>query len=552
MRSILALVVVVLGALLAVPASAAERTIIVLDGSGSMWGQIDGTAQISIARNSLRGVLGSVPDDLELGFMSYGHRIKGDCADIELMVPPAPGTAKQIEAAAAGISPLGKTPLSEAVRQAAEALAFTEDKATVILITDGIETCNADPCALGLELEAQGINFTVDVVGFGLTEEEGKTVACLAENTGGTYYDAKDAGALSDALKTTVSVVAQAEVEPVAVEPEAPIAPAFNLIPHATLAEGGAPLDPNIGIAWEVYRANPDGTEGEYLTTEYGTEYEGSFEPGNYVVRANVGEVHVAQPVTIEEGKVAEPHFVMNAGHLVIHPRIVEGAAVDGGAAVVIAYPGGETTTYGDTSIYVPAGESRLTVRIGLGSVEDVITVAAGETVEKDIILGLGHASVNAFYVEGMKVEEGGLAVEIYKGKKDIQGNREYLTTTYGPDTQFDLPPGDYVALLSLDSATIEAPFTIAVGEAVDVAGVLGAGVLAVTAPNAYAIELFSAKKDIQGNRKSFGLTYDSPRNATLPAGDYIAVITLKDNAGTKESPVATVAAGERTEITVE
>lgn len=551
MRLIAGLAIVVI-TLLAAPttASAAERAIIILDGSGSMWAQIDGMARISIARDTLRSVMRSVPDDLELGFMSYGHRAKGDCSDIELMVPPAPGTAQQIEAAAAGITPLGKTPLSDAVRQAADALGYTEDKARVILITDGIESCNGDPCALASELEGQGIEFTVDVVGFGLTREEGETVACLAETTGGTYFDARNASGLSDALRTTVSEVAQAEVEPVAVEPEAPVAPAFNLIPQATLAEGGVPLDPNIGIAWEVYRANPDGSEGEYLTTEYGTEYEGSFDPGDYVVRANVGEAHVAQPVTITEGEVAEPYFVMNAGRLLIHPRVVEGASVDDSAAVVVAYPGGEITSYGDTSLYVPAGESKLRVSIGLGTVEDTVTVAAGETVEKSIVLGLGHASVNAYYVEGMKVEESGLAVEIVKAEKDIQGNREYLTTTYGPDTQFDLPPGDYMAMLRLDSATVEAPFTIAAGEAVDVVGILDAGVLAVTAPDAYSIEVFGAKKDIQGNRESFGLTYDSPRNATLPAGDYVVVVTMKDSATVKEA-AATVTAGERTEISV-
>ena len=83
---------------------------------------------------------------------------------------------------------LGKTPLSAAVKQAAEALKYTEDKATVILITDGLETCEADPCALGKELEQSGVDFTAHVVGFGLTAEEGKQVACLAENTGGKYH----------------------------------------------------------------------------------------------------------------------------------------------------------------------------------------------------------------------------------------------------------------------------------------------------------------------------------------------------------------------------
>ena len=182
-------------------ATAAERAIVVLDGSGSMWAQIDGKARIEIARETLNEVLGGLPQDLELGFMSYGHRTKGDCSDIELMVPPAAGTAQQIIDAAASISPKGKTPISAAVKAAAEALGYTEEKATVILITDGIETCDADPCQIGTDLETAGIDFTAHVIGFGLSDEEGQEVACLAENTGGMYLPASGGAALIEALQ---------------------------------------------------------------------------------------------------------------------------------------------------------------------------------------------------------------------------------------------------------------------------------------------------------------------------------------------------------------
>ena len=68
---------------------------------------------------------------------------------------------------------LGKTPLTDAVKQAAEALKYTEDKATVILITDGLETCSADPCALAKELEQSGVDFTTHVVGFDVSAHLG-------------------------------------------------------------------------------------------------------------------------------------------------------------------------------------------------------------------------------------------------------------------------------------------------------------------------------------------------------------------------------------------
>ena len=91
---------------------AADKAIIILDASGSMWGQIDGKPKLEIARETLHNVLKSIPSDLELGFMAYGHREKGNCADIELIVPPSAGTAGAINIAADNLKFLGKTPLT--------------------------------------------------------------------------------------------------------------------------------------------------------------------------------------------------------------------------------------------------------------------------------------------------------------------------------------------------------------------------------------------------------------------------------------------------------
>ena len=73
-------------------AQAEGKTIIVLDASGSMWGQIDGRPKLEIAREALATVLAGLPADTEMGLMAYGHREKGSCTDIELIVPPGPGT----------------------------------------------------------------------------------------------------------------------------------------------------------------------------------------------------------------------------------------------------------------------------------------------------------------------------------------------------------------------------------------------------------------------------------------------------------------------------
>ncbi|ESZ65291.1 von Willebrand factor type A [Mesorhizobium sp. L103C119B0] len=531
---------------------AANKVIIILDASGSMWAQIDGKPKLEIARESLRTVLQSVPGDDEIGFMAYGHREKGSCDDIELIVPPQAGSASAISAAADSLKFLGKTPLTAAVKQAAEALKYTEDKATVVLITDGLETCEGDPCALGKELEASGVDFTVDVVGFGLTADEGKQIACLADNTGGKYIQASDEKALQEALVETVAAPAPApEPAPApapAPAPE-PAKPEFNFIPSVVMAEGGDPITD--GNAWEVYKAKADGTHGEAVTTQY-NNYEANLEPGDYVVVARADEARAEQKVKIEAGQVYKPLFTLNAGTMLIHPKPSQGAEISDEAHVDFAFPGGSTTHYGDTRIIVPAGEQKVTVAIGSGSVTENIQLAAGQTVEKDIVVGVGHAAVNAYYTAGGdKADSSGISVQIVKAKKKIDGSRDDVAHSYGPDSKFWLPPDDYVAVTSLELATVEQPFSVKVGDVKDVKVTLDAGVLVMSAPGAYSIEVLSSKKDIQGNRKALGLNYGDTWQQTIPAGDYVVLRHMSDQGHDKEMPV-TVKAGERSEITVQ
>ena len=188
------------------------RAILVLDASGSMWGQIDGKAKITIAQDVIGELLQSLPADQELGLTVYGHRRKGDCGDIETLILPGGDTRNAIMTAVSAIKPKGKTPLSAAVIQAAESLKYTEERATVILVSDGRETCELDPCAVGRMLEESGVDFTAHVIGFDISNSKDKAeLQCLAEETGGTFRTASNADELGEALQVI------AEPEPVTV-----------------------------------------------------------------------------------------------------------------------------------------------------------------------------------------------------------------------------------------------------------------------------------------------------------------------------------------------
>lgn len=180
---------------------------IVLDASGSMWGQIDGQPKIEIARGALGDLLAGWEQTSGLGLIAYGHRRKGDCGDIETLVDPATGGPEAVREAVEGLNPKGKTPLSAAVRQAARQLRHVEEPASVILISDGRESCDADPCSVGAELERTGVDFTAHVIGFDVEGSEQSGLRCLAENTGGRFFAADQAESLNTALSQAAEQV---------------------------------------------------------------------------------------------------------------------------------------------------------------------------------------------------------------------------------------------------------------------------------------------------------------------------------------------------------
>jgi Ca-activated chloride channel family protein len=73
-----------------------SNSILVLDASGSMWGQIDGVTKIEIAQGVVSDLLRTLPETQSIGLTAYGHRTKGDCTDIETLVLPGTATRYSI------------------------------------------------------------------------------------------------------------------------------------------------------------------------------------------------------------------------------------------------------------------------------------------------------------------------------------------------------------------------------------------------------------------------------------------------------------------------
>ncbi len=236
---------------LMVSSASASNLLFILDASGSMWGKVDGTPKIATAKQALSTLIGDLPADAKVGLMVYGHRDKSSCTDVELMLPVGQATPANLPSLLGAIVPKGKTPIAYSLSQAPKAFIGLEGgNNNVVLISDGIETCQGDPCAAAAQLAASNINVRVHVVGFDISAEDRAQLQCIARLGKGKYFSADSTEGFVDAVSEAVKVAAE---EPVA--KPAPPPPAQEEGPYFLDEFNGNSLSSN----WEVLNEDPEG-----------------------------------------------------------------------------------------------------------------------------------------------------------------------------------------------------------------------------------------------------------------------------------------------------
>ena len=185
--------------------AAPSPIIFIYDASGSMWGQMQGKTKMEIASRVLSSSVEELPDDQNVGLVAYGHRSKGDCKDVEFIVEMESGNKSKVNSALQAIKPLGKTPLAYSANLVINKMKSSNIKATIILLTDGIESCDGNICEVIKTAKEEGIDFRLHIIGFGLKDSETEQLRCAATAGDGRYYDAANANDLSTVLNEATS-----------------------------------------------------------------------------------------------------------------------------------------------------------------------------------------------------------------------------------------------------------------------------------------------------------------------------------------------------------
>ena len=233
------------------PGLAETNMLFILDGSNSMWGQVEGKAKIKTAQDVLADLIADLPKDTKVELMVYGHRSRESCDDIEILSSIGADGPAELVKKIRSIQPTGKTPIANALFGSMIAFSKLEGQNNhVVLISDGIETCGGDVCMAASAIANASIKPRVHVVCFDVGAKERAQLECIPKMGNGKYFSAANAGELKKAI-AEVKQVAQAAPKPP--KPKKPKKKGLKEVFRDDFK--GEELAEN----WEVINPNPDG-----------------------------------------------------------------------------------------------------------------------------------------------------------------------------------------------------------------------------------------------------------------------------------------------------
>jgi len=181
----------------------------ILDASGSMLQRIDGRRRIEIAREVLvEAATRNLQPGTPVALRVFGHREPNACrTDLEIPLQPLDPSRAGTVISRVEARNLARTPIADSIAKAESDLAKATGPKTIVLLTDGEETCDGDPEAVIRALVDKGFDMRLNIVGFALGDEVLESqFEAWAELGGGRYFTAQDADGLSQALEQALRI----------------------------------------------------------------------------------------------------------------------------------------------------------------------------------------------------------------------------------------------------------------------------------------------------------------------------------------------------------
>ena len=486
-------------------------TIILLDGSLSMWARLGGQSKVAIVRSTLGQTFTDYEDRIAFGLVAFGHRGGGTCTEAELLAKPGELSSKTPGKLlfGAGFKPKATKPIAAALVEAAKQTPATG--LDVVLITDGLDSCKANVCATVKSLKQAAPGLRIHVIGFDPKAKQSvKALGCVAKTTGGQFLTAANANDLKQDLAAVLDAVSKSAPPPVSVASASPTAPPAARAGAAT--PGPASAVPQTPSATPQGKAAPGPAAPTAPGAPPAAQKAQSPNPSALTAPAETAQAKSAQPKSLaqapQSSEVIGPAAQTDMPKLAAIPRKESAAPARTPAAtaatgagqsapvpvtfkallteagpqvktgliwrVFTPQPGANgarklVSTHREampTAALVP-GEYLVNAAYGLSNLTKKIKVESGRSLEETFVLNTGGLKLAAVLATGETLPASSVHFDVLSDEEDQFGNRHKILDDAKPGVVVRLNAGAYhlVSTYGDANATVRADVTVEPGK---------------------------------------------------------------------------------------
>ncbi len=484
--------------LLAEAEHAPPTVMVILDGSGSMWGKLGQSQQtkLGLSQSLLIDALQAPNPKLNLGFASFGHRRAGNCSDAQVIVPPGPANAEAVIQKITKLNPRGKGPLSLALRNTVASIEPSV-ASSIVLVHDGYDNCRQDPCQVAEEIATSHPNLAIQLISLDLPENTADTMSCLAKRTNGKAYLVRNEAEFKTAVQSAMTLTMlrppkaaerltdkpppKADVQ----QSEADIGPSRIRLVAGFKTDAGQRIR---DVTWRIVSpADAQKTIIEKRTTEFAEP----LPAGRYIVHAQAGLAKAEQQITVAEKGETRVRVMLEAGVITFTSPPQHNVGSDMADPMFLTLGRNTKDTSPDNAqpiwigaekksdqLIVPTGTYKLDIERGSISKTVEVTVTSGKATAVDTALDGGLLILDAAIAVAQSTEipsTNSLAPRLAKNVAYVistddpsaPGGRREVGRSASPNAKFQLPPGTFYAEAQLGQAKRERRFAIGGGQIV-------------------------------------------------------------------------------------
>ncbi len=454
----------------------AKRAVVVLDSSGAMLAPLERFKKYYLVRKNLQTALSTPPTGVDIGLISYGHRRRAACDDIELLQPVGPFDVRAFFRGLTSVRPKGVSPIADSLRLAASALADGGAKGgKILLIAGSPDSCESDPCATAADLAAADPALSIDVVWLADPAPDLTQAQCIAKAGRGKLFVATTMDESERMLVEAFASLGSAAV--LAAPPKAEAvtgAPGLNL--SVTL---GGPSGVYGGkVAWTVRKSDANGHGQVVAHAETGAIYL-PLPPGAYDVDVSVGNLAKHQTVEVREADPSEVSLSLEAGTLAV--KVTTAKTLQPGDEVfVTVYRLGESADDVPETVAVQpisaepllltAGNYRIVTSLHDLQSERTVAIAPGATLVSEISMATGVLQIDTPAAATEAQARSNIAYFISEDDPEQPLGQRDVGRSALPNPSFDLKPGLYHVYAREGAAQARVDAVVKAGEITKVA----------------------------------------------------------------------------------